>query len=163
MRADSLAGRRRHVRVSYWFDTPRRSLSAATLAGVLLFTICLYARPGAVMAGTPKLLPTLLGSNVADVVSHDLRFSRDHGFLVLSGEARNVSRRDLPQLEAVVEFFDEDGRLVTAECGLVKMGSIATGDEAPFEVQAKDDPAVSSYRIRFHRLAGAPVPSRIEG
>jgi hypothetical protein len=91
-----------------------------------------------------------------------MTLSRDHGFLVLTGEARNVSRREMPQLEAVVELFDENGRLVEVETGLVKVGSIAAGDEAPFEVQAKDNTSISSYRVRFKNLSGTSVSSRSE-
>jgi hypothetical protein len=135
-----------------------RSLVGATFFTLLLFVILLYSRPPAVLAGAPRPLVERPMSHV-DVLAHGMRLDREHGFLLLSGEARNATRRALPQLEAVVEFFDDRGRLTGVESALVKMGSIAAGDEAPFEVQARDEGSAASYRVRFRRTAGELVPS----
>jgi hypothetical protein len=164
MREVCVAGVSRYVPGFHPFaQSRRRSLSAAAACFAVLILFCLYSRPAAVMAGTPRPMIDRTRESSAQVVSHSLSLRRDYGYLVLAGEARNVARRDLPQLEAVVELFDEDGRLVDVESGMVKMGTIPAGDEAPFEVQAKDNPRITSYRIRYRSVTGATIPSRIDG
>jgi hypothetical protein len=138
-----------------------RLLPVVAFCPLFLLVVALYGRPPAVMAGPSRVDASPSRADAA-IVSHSVSLHRDHGYLLVSGEARNVTRRDLPQLEAVVELLDESGRLISVESGLVKLGTIAAGDEAPFSVQAPDDRSIASYRLRFRKLAGALVPSRVE-
>ena len=145
-----------------WRGANRKRSAAALLVigGLLLFA--LYARPAAVLAGTPRLLADLPRSGSVDVAVHDLHVTHEAGFLTITGEARNLGARDLPQLEAIVEVYDDSGKLIQVESGLLKSASIPTGDQAPFEVLTKDVPSIASYRLRFRHLAGPTVPSTIE-
>ena len=164
MRRSFFSGARVYIPAAARAEISRRqSLSAAALFTVPLLLLCLYTRPSAVMAGTPRQLSQSGYGQSADIEVHSVSLSRENGFVSITGEARNVTRKDLPQLEAIVEFFDPLGRLTSIESGLLKTGPIAAGDESPFQVLAPDRSSMASYRLRFRRIAGPLVPSRIEG
>jgi hypothetical protein len=162
MRDPYLSNHRIYVPNSRAPISRKHSLTAAAICSVVLLLLALYSRPQAVMAGTPRPLQEARSNSTAQILAHSLQLTREHGYLVLTGEARNVTRREMPQMEAIVEFFDEAGRLVAFESGLVKTNSILAGDESPFQVQAPDHASFASYRVRFRRIAGPLVPSQIE-
>lgn len=82
---------------------------------------------------------------------------RQYDYLVVTGEAKNLSSKSLSHVEAIVEFFDADGRLRRVETAPVEMSGIPAEGETPFRVQTPDDPAICVYRVRFRTAARTPL------
>jgi hypothetical protein len=120
---------------------------------VLLFVVVSLVLPALIRAGNADItqLPTFSSGSIA---THGVTANRDHGYLVIQGEAVNKSVKPARNLEAVVEVFDANGSLRGVESALVEMPTIAPRDESPFIVRLPDPGEVRSFRVRFRPLAG---------
>lgn len=99
----------------------------------------------------------LPSASSGSVASLGTRIARDHGFIIVQGEARNRGERTLRNLEATVELFDRNGTLRTVESALVESPSIAAREESAFVLRMPDPGGVRSFRVRFHSLSGGPA------
>jgi hypothetical protein len=104
-------------------------------------------------------LRSAAGSTPALLAVRSTRAERQHDFVTVLGEAASVSPRSLTNIEAVVEFFDAGGRLRKVETALLELPSLRPGEESPFVVETRDEPGLSSYRVRFRHLLGSSIPS----
>src|SRR5687768_11815558 len=79
------------------------------------------------------------------VVLLDSRADRRLGYLTVVGRVANHSGKPLRNVEAVVEYFDSEKKLVRLDSGLVESPVIAPSAESPFEVHSRDSAEIASY------------------
>jgi hypothetical protein len=128
-------------------------IAARLVAAVILFLLVSLVLPAILRAGNTDLaqLPAISSGSVA---AQSVSAARDHGFIVIQGEAANKGAKPARNLEAVVEVFDANGGLRGVESALVEMPAIAAREESPFIVRLPDPGEVKSFRVRFRPLAG---------
>jgi hypothetical protein len=108
--------------------------------------------------GLTALTPTAAKNAVLEVRANHA--AREYGYVTVTGEAANLSDRAVKNVEAVVEFFDRDRKLLKVETALLSLPTALPGEETPFTVQTRDLPGMSAYRVRFRHLLGETIPSR---
>lgn len=126
-------------------------IAGAGIVGVIAGLAVLAATSG--HGGSLEQLPTPAGN----VLAKGVAAARDHGFLVVQGEAFNEGSQPTQRLEAVVELFDSHGSLRGVESALVEMPVVAVHEESPFVVHLQDPGQVTSYRVRFRPLASTTL------
>lgn len=120
---------------------------------------------------SPPRSPSLLLSQEQPVAAHaappqivvrSAQADRQQGYVTVLGEAVNISGKRLASLEAIVETFDEQGRLRGVESALLELPSLRPGESSPFRIHIRETTPLASYRLRFRHLLGATVPARIQ-
>jgi hypothetical protein len=127
-----------------------RAIIIAVLLALAAGIICLLF--AAVRIDSLKHLPS---GTVGSVAARGATAARDHGFLVVQGEAFNTSDKPARNMLAVIEVFDEAGNLRGVESALVEGQTITSHGESPFVVRLPDPGNISSYRIRFRSMGSS--------
>ena len=144
-----------------WIVHHLHRLAWPVVAGICIFLAGALAVTRMVGGAAPELKALApVAAKDAALVVRDSRADRKYDYVTVTGEAANVSGRTLKNVEAVVEFFDQNGRLRKVETALLDLPTALPGEETPFTVQTHDEPGLASYRVRFRHLLGDAIPSR---
>ncbi len=82
---------------------------------------------------------------------------KEHGYVFVLGEVRNVSSRSLENITAVGTFRTKNGDLVKTETALVEYNPILPGQASPFKAGGTDNPQITSCAVAFKHLLGGSV------
>ena len=123
------------------------------LVAAAAITMTIFALSG-LGKSTIEELPSTSSSVVTSLGTS---ITRDHGFVVVQGEAKNQGNKSLTNLEATVELFDQNGSLRGVESALVESPTISAHEESAFVVRMPDPGGIHSFRVRFHPLGGGGV------
>jgi hypothetical protein len=138
---EQLRPSRSTVRAAFWVVSTALCL-AAVLATLVL---ALQGLRGAEISQ----LPTGAASTIT---ARDMSVQRDHGFIVVRGEALNQGTAPARNLLAIVELFDASGALRGVESALVQMPLVEAREESAFSVRMPDPGNVRSFRVRFRPI-----------
>jgi hypothetical protein len=83
-----------------------------------------------------------------------MRHARAGKNLIVTGLVRNPGAAPNAPIQAVVFVFDRDGGFVASGRAPIEFGTIARGDESPFQVTIPDIKDVGRYRVSFRTEAG---------
>ena len=83
-----------------------------------------------------------------------MRHVRKGTNLMVTGLVRNQGTTPNGPLQAVVFVFDREGGFVASGRAPIEFGTIANGDESPFQVTIPDIREVGRYRVSFRTASG---------
>lgn len=128
---------------------------AAVVAGLVL-----AGRIGAASGSAlTELRAPTVGSAAPQLVTLPSSVERRAGYVTVVGEVESRAQTPLSNVEAQVEFFGSDGRLLRVESALIELTPLRPGEESPFRVQTPEADGMASYRVRFRHLLGSAIPS----
>ncbi len=85
------------------------------------------------------------------------RCDKEHGYVFVRGEVKNVSTQQLKNVVAVGEFRTKGGELVKSENALLDYNPIMPGQTSPFSAGGTDNPQIQGCQIGFKYLMGGTV------
>lgn len=85
------------------------------------------------------------------------RCDKEHGYVFVKGEVKNVSSNKLENVMAVGEFRTKSGELVKSEDALIDYNPIMPGQTSPFSAGGTDNPQINGCQIAFKYLMGGTV------
>ncbi len=88
---------------------------------------------------------------------------KEHGYVFVRGEVKNVSGAKLQNVMAVGEFRTKSNELVKTEEALLEYNPVMPGQTSPFEAGGMDNPEISSCNVSFKYLMGEPVAYTVKG
>lgn len=138
-------------------------VSALNIAAVLILFVVLWF----IASNPAKDVKTLTMSNISaankspELNAACLSAASRLGYATVTGEARNLSRLSLTNVEAVVELLDRNGSIIGVESALIGLKELGPSDSTPFSVTLRDAAGATSYRIRFRTLMGRSINSTL--
>ena len=85
------------------------------------------------------------------------RCEKQHSYVFVRGEVRNVSNQPIEHLMAVGVFRAEDGTLIKSGDSLVEYDPLMPGQASPFSVGETDNPLIKRCEIAFKTMWGSRV------
>jgi len=133
----------------------RPLLKVAVGFGMAVLVIVLIAMSGQ----RPKTVDVVQAAAAPNVGPQSLellsmRHERAGDSLKVTGLVRNRGAATDGSIMAVVFVFDRDGGFVASARAPLEFGSIANGDESPFQVTIPDVKDVGRYRVSFRTATG---------
>lgn len=95
--------------------------------------------------------------DAADLMLISWSWSSEYGFATAEGQVRNISGRNLENVQAVVTWLDGNGNFITSQDAMIEYNPILAGQTSPFEVMARYNPAMKKARITFKYLFGGTI------
>jgi hypothetical protein len=153
--------------ISIHFPT-EYSVKSMNKVSLLLQIISLMFIGGVLMRfchpSTSHSLPQpLVGKNASlrpDISLSPAIIRRESGIISLSGEMTSIASAPLHDVQALVEYFDENGSLIAFETAPIAMNILRKGDQSPYTVLMHDLSNITWYRIRAVSITGHPIPVR---
>ncbi len=87
-------------------------------------------------------------------------WAQEYDYAVAEGEVTNISGEPIRSAQAIVSYYDQDGKFVTSDDGMLKFNPILPGQTSPFKVMTTWNPAMKTARLQFKRLFGESLPAR---
>ena len=82
---------------------------------------------------------------------------RGYSYLTVNGQVRNISGKKMEGVWAVVEFYDNQGSMITSEDGIIEYNPLMPGQTSPFKVMQRDNPLISTFKVNFKYTFGTPI------
>ena len=79
------------------------------------------------------------------------------GYVVVEGELRNTSARELRFVWAVVDWYDAQGQLVKSHTMPIKRDPLPAGQTSSFQVSAVGQPDIAYYQLTFKEMRAGPL------
>jgi hypothetical protein len=86
--------------------------------------------------------------------------NRQYDYIVCEGFVENISGKSMESIEAVALFFDDTGTPITSDSALIDYDPILPGQQSPFSIYARYNPAISKWRIEFKEFFGGTILTR---
>lgn len=86
--------------------------------------------------------------------------TREYDFITIEGQVKNISLVSLDAIEAVVQFYDGNGKFVKSDSALIDYNPILAGQTSPFSVITTDNPEIKRYSVIFKYLFGGTLPTK---
>lgn len=85
------------------------------------------------------------------------RCEKEHGFVYVRGEVRNISPRKLQNVTAVGNFRNAQGALVKTETALVEYNPLMPGQTSPYQAGGTGNPQITNCSVGFKHLMGGAI------
>lgn len=76
------------------------------------------------------------------------------GSIEVNGEVKNISKENLNNIEALVNFYDKDNKYLTHSSALIEVNPIGSSQTSPFKVVQKDNPLIENAVVEFKYANG---------
>lgn len=90
----------------------------------------------------------------------DWSWSQSHRFAIVEGVVKNLSDKPLERVQAIAQFYAEDGTFITSDSALIEYNPIMPGQESPFKVMATWNPLMKRAKVEFKKMFGGKIESR---
>ena len=105
--------------------------------------------------GGTALAPPAPSGPVLEVLSW--RCDKEHRYIFVRGEVKNISSQPLKNVLAVGEFRTKSGELVKTETALLEYNPILPGQTSPFRAGGTDNPQIGGCNLAFKGLFGGEL------
>lgn len=78
------------------------------------------------------------------------------------GQVKNISSKNLQNVQAVVSFYDANNGFIKSENALIKYNPILPGQMSPFKVMATGNPAMNKAELQFKFMFGASISTYVQ-
>lgn len=95
----------------------------------------------------------------AHLVLLDWNWSVAHGYATVEGQVGNLTSRKLENVQAVANFYADDGTFIASDSVLIEYNPIMPGQVSPFEVIQKHNPLMKKASISFKQMFGTALTS----
>jgi hypothetical protein len=90
----------------------------------------------------------------------NFRVYEEYGYSHIDGMVTNISGEPMKNVQAVGEFYTEDGTFVKAAEALLEYNPILPGQSSPFQVLTTTNPAIKRGTVNFKEFFGGTIPTR---
>lgn len=90
----------------------------------------------------------------------NFRVYEEYGYSHIDGMVTNISGEPMKNVQAVGEFYTEDGTFVKSAEALLEYNPILPGQSSPFQVLTTTNPAIKKGHVVFKELFGGTIPTR---
>ena len=84
----------------------------------------------------------------------DYRCIREHGFIIVRGNVKNISNSRLEDILAIVYYSGENDEFIKFAEALIEYNPIMPNQISPFEVITTDNPLIAKYVVFFQFMSG---------
>ncbi len=95
------------------------------------------------------------------VASLQVNYSQSYKLLpdriAIAGEVKNLDINILPDVEAIVKWYDKSGNLVTTDIDRIQAQPLMPGRSSTFEVISVYEAGMVDYKLSFRTLAGGDI------
>jgi hypothetical protein len=78
-------------------------------------------------------------------------------YIIIEGQVKNVSGEKLENVEAVVEFYDENDNFIKSDSALIEYDVLLPDQTSPFKVMTITNPEISRYKVSFKDFMGGVI------
>lgn len=82
---------------------------------------------------------------------------KEHSYVFIEGEVKNVSNINLKNVVAVGTFRTKDGEYVKTEDSLIDYNPILPGQTSPFKAGGTENPEIERCEVNFRYLMGGTI------
>ena len=82
-----------------------------------------------------------------------------HGYAIAEGQVRNITDRQLENVEAVVSWYNKDGDFTTSNSSLIEYRVLMPNQLSPFKVMKSYNPLMNNATLEFKFLFGGKIES----
>ncbi|MBI3040249.1 MAG: hypothetical protein HYY80_01100, partial [Chloroflexi bacterium] len=131
-------------------------------------TVTFPARPVVQPTYTPPTKPAVTPPPPAPapVIKLQVLYVEPHmeegSYAYVAGEVKNISDESLANVEAVVNFYTNEGRLMNTLRAVIEQTPLLAGKKSRFKVAGYVDATVARYSLRFQFLAGDVILHKVE-
>lgn len=93
----------------------------------------------------------------ADLEIINWNWYKEYDYAHVTGQVKNITNRPLRNVEAVAQFYTEDGEFVKSSSALVDYNPILPGQTSPFNTLTTDNPEIARASIEFKFLLGGTI------
>lgn len=86
-------------------------------------------------------------------------WSSGHGYVTAEGQVKNISRKKLERVQAMVTWSDGHGNMITSDDSLIEYDPIMPGQVSPFKVMERYNPQMKSANLEFKFMRGNRIPT----
>lgn len=87
-------------------------------------------------------------------------WSREHGYITMEGQVKNLSDEPIDGLQAVGSFYKGE-TFVTSDSGMVEYQPLLPKQTSPFRVMLTDNPAIDGATVEFKTLFGGTINTEL--
>lgn len=87
----------------------------------------------------------------------DYSQKREYDYIIVEGQVKNISSEKLENVEAVVEYYDENDNFIKEDSALIEYNPILPGQTSSFKVMGTDNPEIKRYAVSFKDLMGGKI------
>ena len=95
-----------------------------------------------------------------DISLSSTAICRKSGIISLSGEMTCLAGSPIHDVQALVEYFDTNGKLIAFETAPLTLNILRNGDQSPYTVLMHDRSDIAWYRVRAVTITGQPISAR---
>jgi hypothetical protein len=81
----------------------------------------------------------------------------EYGYNTVEGQIENISNQPIKNIEAVVTWFDKDGKFISSDSALVEYNPLLAGQTSPFKVMTRTNPEMKRFQVEFKELLGGAI------
>jgi hypothetical protein len=85
---------------------------------------------------------------------------QEHGYAIIRGEVKNITSRNLDNIQVVASFYTDDDHFISTADAIVEFNPILPDQTSPFEAMATYNPRMRKAKIDFKELMGGTVEWR---
>jgi len=87
----------------------------------------------------------------------DYDSKREYDYIIVEGQVKNISSEKLENVEAIVEYYDENNSFIKEDSALIKYNPILPDQTSTFKVMGTDNPEIDNYKVSFKDLTGGKI------
>ncbi len=100
-----------------------------------------------------------LQKSLAELQILSWQWSEDYGYVTAEGQVKNIAGRRLEHVEALVTWYDKNENMITSDSALIEYDPLLPGQNSPFKVIARYNPAMKSAYLEFKTIRGEAIPA----
>jgi hypothetical protein len=77
--------------------------------------------------------------------------------MMVEGQVQNISNSPMKNVEAVANWYSNDGTFVSSDDALIQYDPILPGQTSPFRVMTRANPEMKKFTVDFKRFAGGTI------
>lgn len=77
--------------------------------------------------------------------------------IAVAGEVKNIDANVLPDVEAIVKWYDKSGNLVTTDTDRIQAQPLFPGRSSAFEIISVYQDGMVDYQLSFRTLSGGDI------
>lgn len=130
-------------------------LGCLVFTGLALLFLFFFVLPGLMALLEEQMDRDLQDTPHLQLVSYNSYF--EDGMVKIVGRVKNIGVIDLYGVEAVVEFYDKDGKYITAESRPLDFRTLRPNEISPFEVSTWNKRSIHRPEIFFRSMRGVTI------
>lgn len=91
------------------------------------------------------------------LISSSCLWNENTGYFTCEGFVENITNEPMENIEAVINWYDESDTPITSESALIEYDPVLPGQQSPWKVMGRYNPAMDKYRVEFKEFFGGTI------